>query len=126
MRYTEDQRKNYPTADDKRLWLALDEIGIEYKKIANINPEQQDKRENWMIPALVFLPQPARYATAGIIFKNDMPHSKQPNKRTRIVMDRIKGKCRERNIPLLTISRNLSKLDLVYTIKKWIIEMKGE
>jgi len=126
MRYSENQRRNYPISEDKTLWSALTNLNLEYKPIANINPKQQDKRENWLIPALVISPQPAKYASFGIIFKNDYHKGKYANYRTKIVMDRIIQKCRERNIPLLALSRKANQMTMEMEIKKFIVEMKGE
>lgn len=126
MRYSENQRRNYPIMEDKTLWSALTNLNLDYKPIANINPEQQDKRENWLIPALVFLPQPSPYASFGIVFKNDHRTGKQANNRTKIVMDRIIAKCKERNIPLLALSRKLNQMEMEWEIKLFITKMRKE
>jgi len=123
MRYSEDQRRNYPTADDNRLWNVLDKIGICYTKIGNINPTAQDKRENWLIPATLTL---KNAKIAGIMFKSDLPQGKTFNYRTKLVLERIINKCNELNIPLLHLSRRLEPMEMEFLIKKFILQTEKE
>lgn len=122
MRYDPKRRIKFPSAEDWRLWIALDRIGVHYDKIPFIHPAATHK-ENWYMTARVWFDD-KHYGYLdwdGIYYITSHSY----NEGTKRARERRLAWLKEQGIPYLLLSRRATTYEHEVTIRKWISkEMK--
>ena len=129
MRYDRESLIQFPLAEASRLWKELEQEGIGFIKYGNVNPECQDRRQNWLVPAKVGLPQDCRCAMGVIVFRQSgyLNRSKSGfSPKSRAVKKRLLDYCQQKNIPVLQVSRKWSTDEMRFAIRKWIVQLRKE
>ncbi len=115
MRYDPKRRIKFPSAEDWRLWIALDRVGVRYDKIPFINPTASHI-ENWYMVARVWFDD-ERFGYidwAG----NQYITSHSFNKRTKHTRERRLAWLEQQDIPYLLLRRRAETYEHEIEIRK--------
>jgi hypothetical protein len=123
MRYDPKRRITFPSAEDWRLWIALNRIGASYDKIPFINSDAPHT-ENWYMTARVRFDD-THYGYidwAG----NQYITSHSYNQGTKRTRERRLAWLDEHGIPYLLLRRRAEAYEHEIEIRKWIDKNRKE